>query len=90
MSIFDQAKPPMVTVPSGSFVMREDYDKLKGRLRAVFYLLMRDHVPTGVLQKLINDARAHGVEDAAYSAYYLRDYADRLVYELAASGTEPL
>lgn len=46
--------------------------RLKGKLESFLYELMRDHVPVGVVQKVLDESQ---IADVSYTNGYLARYA---------------
>lgn len=66
-------------------------ERLHNRLTFMFYMMMRDHMPTGTLQKMVNEARQYATEGGmVFDGGHLRDYAASLVDDMVAEGTEPI
>jgi hypothetical protein len=57
--------------------------KIKGRLEAFLYTLMRDELPVGAVQRLVDDACICD-EECEYSNGYLAQYAYWLANKLCA------
>lgn len=56
----------------------------KNPLVSVLYVLMREHLPAGVLEALVRDALKH--PDAAFCNGYLAEYAINLADALQSPG----
>ena len=54
------------------------------RLQAFLYLLMRDHLPTGVVVKLIQDAMKAGSGGATFTSKHLAAIAGNLAERLSS------
>jgi len=52
------------------------------------YLLMRDHITAGVVEKLIQEAVTKPGMDCAYTNGWLAKYAENLVERVKECGTE--
>jgi len=60
----------------------------KDNLTSVFYLLMRDYVPTGTIAKLVQDLEKHpGPHE--FTSKYLAAYAGELVERIAKVPQSP-
>lgn len=55
---------------------------LTGKLEAFLYLLMRDHVPPGVIGDLLKELSAAGAGECSYTNGWLARYAEHVAGEL--------
>jgi len=69
----------MMTAEEQRDVYRAQRDTLVNRTQALLYLLIRDHVPFGLVEKIILDLEKSGAPTFSFSEPFQYEYVTSLV-----------